>query len=58
MSYKTQDSIVDERPQVCDDFHKSNKIENYENLVIVVASQYIFYISVLHWYFPESLQRS
>jgi hypothetical protein len=34
MSYKTQASIVDERPQVCDDFQKSNKIENYENLVI------------------------
>jgi hypothetical protein len=34
MSYKTQASIVDERPQVCDDFQKSNKIENHENLVI------------------------
>ncbi len=34
MSYKTQASIVDERSQVCDDFQKSNKIENYENLVI------------------------
>lgn len=34
MSYKTQDSIVDERPQVCDDLQKSIKIENYENLEI------------------------